>query len=261
MDYRLGPDDGDGRRDGSSGAMVTPDRSQPTKRVDLHAGPPPTLIGTDPLMKEADESFSKGFDDWRDGIPPGMAEHIAKGLTNAIVDVVALPDGLSGSSIGAEGGNGEVLEELTHQGRSGTVDTVGRADLQWRNGKRTSLRTIKKEDTLRKRFGILIKLRHKVAKRMVTSTTNACKRSGWTDDHRIQAWAYGGYLTKMLLDSFDLYLSLHQHLLQMADVERATWDYVQLEIKHHTEEPATIPLRHGRLLSTGIGNDLHVSIG
>jgi hypothetical protein len=75
---------------------------------------------------------------------------------------------------------------------------------------------------------------------MVTSTTNACKRSGWTDDHRIQAWAYGGYLTKMVLDSFDLYVSLHQHLLQMADVERASWDYVQLEIEHHTEELATI---------------------
>jgi hypothetical protein len=167
-DFRLGPDGGDGRRGGSSGAMVTPDRSQPTRSVELHAGPPPTLIGTDPSMKEADEIFGKdlttGETELRAELcPPGMTEHIAKGLMNAVVDVVALPGGLSGSSIGTEDSNeigliGEALEELTHQGRSGTVDTVGRADLQWRNGKRTSLRTIKNEDVLRKRFGILIKL-------------------------------------------------------------------------------------------------------
>jgi hypothetical protein len=85
-----------------------------------------------------------------------------------------------------------------------------------------------------------MKLRKKVVKRTITSVTNACCRSGWRDQHRIQAWAYGGYITKMVIGTFDFYVSLHQHLLQMADVDQAGWDYVQTELEHHTDELSTI---------------------
>jgi hypothetical protein len=162
------------------------------------------------------------------------------------VDVVALPGGFTGNTGGTEEGGremgllGESLEEITHQGRHGAVDTIGRSDLQWRHGKRTSLRSIKDAGMLHKRVGVLMKLRKKVVKRTITSVTNACRRSGWQDKHRIQAWAYGGYITKIVMDTFDFYVSLHQHLLQMADVDQAGWDYAHMELEHHIDELSTI---------------------
>jgi hypothetical protein len=99
---------------------------------------------------------------------------------------------------------------------------------------------LKDAGMLRKRIAVLMKLRMKVVKRTITSVTNACRRSGWRDQHRIQAWAYGGYITKMVIGTFDFYVSLHQHLLQMVDVNQAGWDYVHTELEHHTDELSII---------------------
>jgi hypothetical protein len=69
--------------------------------------------------------------------------------------------------------------------------------------------------------------------------TNALKRAGWTDDNAISAWAQGGPLYRMISDTVDDYLSLHQYFMGLS-TSSVDWNYVQTEINHHCEEMTLI---------------------
>lgn len=208
--------------------------------------PPSVLLGADPSMKDNEKVYgvdvSTGEAELRAALcPPGMTENVAKGLTNAMIDVAALPGGFA--SGGVEEANdseltfiGAALEEMAHQGRGGTVESVGRSDLQWRSQRKTTIRTIKDEKTLRKRCKTLMKLRDKVVSRMGKASISACRRSGWTDENRMEAWGYGGYMIRITLASFDYYVSLHNHWLELISIDEADFSYVAMEIDHHAEE-------------------------
>jgi hypothetical protein len=129
---------------------------------------------------------------------------------------------------------GEAMEELVSQGRS-QMEGAAKADLHWRSGKRTFLRQVKNLDSLRKRIKVLLKLRDKVIKHTIIAVRNACKRGGWQDSQRIEAWAHGGHITHITRDAMDYYLSLHQHLMRLL-IAGAPWDYVKMEQDHHVEE-------------------------
>jgi hypothetical protein len=170
---------------------------------------------------------------------PGLSTDHAKALANAVTDVVALPGGFKGGSEEKEGSDfammSEALAELVHQGRSSTEGAT-KSDLQWRSDKRTGLRTVRDPLSLTKRLKDLLKLRDRVLKNMIRATVNVLKRAGWTDEDAINAWAIGGYYTKMVRDSMDAWIALHQHFLGLATTERVPWSYVQVEIDHHVEE-------------------------
>jgi hypothetical protein len=162
-------------------------------------------------------------------------------MENVLIDVAALPGGFTSGGIDDTNESdlnfiGAALAEMAHQGRGGTIESVGRSDLQWRNQKRTSIKTIKDEKMLRKRCKTLMKLRDKVVSRMVKASTNACRRSGWTDENRMEAWAYGGFLIRITLASFDYYLALHNHWLELISIDEADFSYVVMEIEHHPDE-------------------------
>jgi len=70
---------------------------------------------------------------------------------------------------------------------------------------------------------------------MMRAVRNACKRGGWLDQGEVEAWVQGGQYTRIVRDTMDWYLSLHQHLMGLATTE-APWSYVQIEIDHHVEE-------------------------
>lgn len=204
--------------------------------------PPMALTGPDPSMKKNDEVF--GLDlgselDLRAALlPPELPDGVSKGLANAMVDVIAIPGGFTGGTDESEGNEmallGEAMEELVNQGRS-QMEGAAKADLHWRSGKRTSLRQIKSLESLRKRVAVLLKLRDKVIKHTIIAVRNACKRGGWQDSERIEAWAHGGYITRITRDALDYYLSLHQHLMGLLS-SGAPWDYVKMELDHHVEE-------------------------
>jgi hypothetical protein len=208
-----------------------------------HPRPPLSLIGPDPSTKKEEELF--GFEygseiEARTNMcPPGLGPDHAKSLTNAVVDVVALPGGFTGGTDEKEGSDlammSAALEELVHQGRS-TTESSMKSDLQWRSDKRTGLRSVQDPTALGKRLKDLLKLRDRVIKNMIRATVNVLKRAGWSDMDAINAWAVGGYFTKMIRDSMDAWIALHQHLLGMATTENVPWDYVQVEISHHVEE-------------------------
>jgi hypothetical protein len=127
------------------------------------------------------------------------------------------------------------LEELVQQGHSSTEGAM-KLDLQWRSDKRTGLRYIKDLNALIKRLKDLLKLRERVLKNMIRATVNVLNCAGWTDMDAINAWAAGGYFTKMVRGSMDAWIALHQHLLGLATTENVPWAYVQVEIDHHAEE-------------------------
>jgi hypothetical protein len=121
-----------------------------------------------------------------------------------------------------------------NQGRS-QFEGSGKADLHWRSNKRTSLHNLKCLEQLRKRIKVLVKLQDKLVKVTIKAVRNACRRAGWADIARVDAWSHGGFYTRIIRDSMDGYLSLHQHLLGLATSD-APWKYTQVEIEHHVEE-------------------------
>jgi hypothetical protein len=165
--------------------------------------PPRELIGADLSTKKEDEAFgvdiTDGETELRDALcPPGLSDSLAKGLINATIDVVSMPGGFFGggeseTTSSEMGVLGEAMAELVNQKR-GMSESTGRIDLHWRSEKRTSIRSLKNVTELRKRIKVLLKLRTKVVKRMHSVTTNACKRAGWVDAIRTEAWATNGFL-------------------------------------------------------------------
>ena len=205
------------------------------------------LAGPDPSTKKEDELF--GIDmgsevELRDGLcPPGLTGEGKRDLASSMVDVVALPGGYHGGVEEDSGGNdmallGVAMQELVHQGRT-TTENAMKSDLNWRSSKRTSLKEIRSMEQLRKRIKVLLKLRSKCTKSMMRSVRNACKRGGWIDQGQLEAWAQGGHFTRIVRDTLDWYLSLHQHLMGLA-ITDAPWSYVQVEIDHHVEEMEVI---------------------
>jgi hypothetical protein len=207
--------------------------------------PPRELIGSDPSTKKDDEVFgvdiSDGETELRDALcPPGLSEALAKGLVNATIDVVSMPGGFFGggeseTSSSEMGVLGEAMAELVNQKR-GMNESSGRVDLHWRSEKRTAIRSLKNTSDLRKRIKVLLKLRNKVLKRMHAVTTNACKRAGWADAIRMEAWASNGYLPRIVASTLEYYVSLHQHLMELATTQNDSWDFVKVELDHHVEE-------------------------
>jgi hypothetical protein len=216
--------------------------------------PPMLLSGPDPSAKKEDEVFLQDIGsevELREGLaPPDLPGGEVKGLANGMIDIVALQGGSpeGGSSGGDEGSSndivflGEALEEMVNQKRMDN-EGVRKTDLHWRNAKRTALRNIHTHEDLRKRIKLLVRLREKVVRYTIKATRTACKRAGWTDLARVEAWAHGGYYTRIIRDTMDGYLSLHQHLLGLATSD-ARWEYTKVEIEHHVEEMEIIRNTH-----------------
>ncbi len=207
--------------------------------------PPLELAGEDPSTKKDEEIWGMDIGAGEVSIreklcPPDLPVGLQKGLVDAMIDAVAQPGGSMGGADSEVNNNdvwGQALEELVYQGRGGGDEAGSRkTDLNWRARKRTSLREVDSLELLRKRIKTLIKLRERIPKRVMKACKNAFIRAGWTDPHRIEAWAQGGYFLRLARDSMDFYLSLHQHLMGLATADNVPWSYVQIELDHHVEE-------------------------
>jgi hypothetical protein len=223
--------------------LYASEATESTSPTPFYPRPPLSLIGPDPSTKKEDELFEFEYGSEIEVrtkmCPPGLGPDHAKSLANAIVDVVALPGGFTGGNEDKEGSDmammSAALAELVHQGRSST-ESASKSDLQWRSEKRIGLRFIKDPTSLGKRLRDLLKLRDRVIKNTIRATVNVLKRAGWADMDAINAWAVGGFFTKLIRDSMDAWIALHQHLLGLATTENVPWAYVQVEIDHHAEE-------------------------
>jgi hypothetical protein len=222
-------------------AGIPAPKARPKSRM---SRPPLMLYGSDdPSSKNEDEVF--GIDlgseiELREGLcPPGLPAEMARTMCNSLIDVVALPGGFLQGVDSNEGGDlammSQALEELVHQGRS-VVEGSSKSDLQWRSDKRTHLRTVKSGSVLVKRIKALLKLRGRVLKNTVKMVSNLLRRAGWNDPDLIDSWATSGFVSRIVRDSMDAWISLHQHLLGLSTTEGVPWSYIKVEIDHHVEE-------------------------
>ena len=73
------------------------------------------LICPDPLPKKSDEVFGVDFGSEMDLrlalLPPKLPDGVSKGLTNSMVDVIAIPGGFCGGSNKADGNETALLGE------------------------------------------------------------------------------------------------------------------------------------------------------
>jgi hypothetical protein len=134
--------------------------------------PPDVSVGPDPSVGDEDEFFevnvNMGESELRAALcPSDMSEAVAKGLMNATIDVVSMPGGFFGGDMSQAlselGILGAAVEELVNQ-RQGSSQSSGRMDLHRRNKDRTSIRSIKNAELMRKRIVKLQKLQPKAIK-------------------------------------------------------------------------------------------------
>jgi hypothetical protein len=86
---------------------------------------------------------------------------------------------------------------------------------------------------------VLVKIGQKVRRQTIKLLSNGLKRDGWKDKQKIMAWAQGGQIYRLISDTLDYNLSLHQYLTGLAS-SRVKWSYVHTEIQHHVEEMSLI---------------------
>jgi hypothetical protein len=68
-------------------------------------------------------------------------------------------------------------------------------------------------------------------------TTNSCKRAGWVvDTIHMEAWATNGYHPRIVFSTMEYYISLHQHLMELATAQDDSWHFVKVELDHHVDE-------------------------
>jgi hypothetical protein len=211
------------------------------------------FLGLDPSTKKEEELY--GQDTTAEGdlvdfmTPKGMDSGIKKGICQAATDVVALQGGYLNSIPDSEDGLAlftQSITEMAHGGKA-DVEVFGRPDYNWRAGARTGIKGLTSDEKLRRQIKLLIKLGPKIQYQMTKWMTNALKRVGWTDDNAISACAQGGPLYRMISNTVDYYLSLHQHFMGLS-TSSVDWNYVQTEINHHSEEMTLIrSVSHSRI--------------
>jgi hypothetical protein len=207
----------------------------------VHAYPPPLLSGADPSKREEDHVYGLDIGSAREleaGLcPAGLDPASVKTIVAGMVDVVALP-GMSqaGGAVAKDSEAtiiGAALEEI-----AGTrqLDTHGhRQDHQWRHANRTSLRQITTSELLRERINELARAQETVTRYLVRTTQSTLRDAGWLDNACIDAWAYGGFVSRIVQSGLNNYVSLHHHLMSQAN-SGMPWSYTQAEIDYHVRK-------------------------
>jgi hypothetical protein len=203
------------------------------------------LMGPDP-SKESDRFYGLEVGSEmalrRAMAPSDVDDEVAKDLATAMLDAVAVP-GTSGVTSG-----GDVDQQMTDLGLVGGAiqhlvdeaaqDRMGRErirfDSAWQSPSRNSLGSIKSAEMLQPRFTDLAGLREKVMKSFHRRLQNIYSNAGWCDT-RAQAWAMAGYHAKIATGTYDAYVSLHLHLVSLAN-RGVPWVILHVMIKHHVKK-------------------------
>jgi hypothetical protein len=199
------------------------------------------FLGPDPSVKKEEEFYGQDTTAEVDLVdfmtPKGLDPGIKKGVCQAATDVVALQGGYLNSVPDSEDGLALFTQSITEMAHGGKADAevFGRPDYNWRAGTRTGIKGLTSDEKLRRQIKLLIKMGPKIRHQTAKLLTTALKRGGWTNDTAIAAWAQGGPLYRMVSDTVDYYLSLHQHFMGLS-TSSVDWNYVQTEINHHCEE-------------------------
>jgi hypothetical protein len=205
--------------------------------------PPVTLVGPDP-DKDSDQFYGLEIGSEvelrRAMAPADVDDEVAKDLAAAMLDSVAVPGTSSNSTGGLDVGDTEMgnmglaikdmIDEVTRE-RLGRERV--RTDSGWSQTNRTALSSMKNATTLQARYVLLGNLRDKLMKTYVKRTVGIYTTAGWTKA-RAEAWAMGGYHSKIVFASYMSNLALYGYLAGLSYT--VNWTYVQRAIDFHSEK-------------------------
>jgi hypothetical protein len=203
--------------------------------------PPLKFFGPDPSVKKEEELYgynvSAEWDINKILLLGGMEAGLQKGITQAVTDVVSLPGGYQSNAGNEEEGLAlftQSMAEMAH-GSKADAEIFGRPDFNWRASGRTSLKSITSAAKPQKRVKTLVKLCQRVRRQTIKPLCNGLKRSGWKDEQKIMVGAQGGPIYRLISDTLDYNLSLHQYLMGWASLT-VKWSHVHTKIQHHVDE-------------------------
>jgi hypothetical protein len=214
---------------------IYPEARYDDLQPNLHAYPPSLLLGADPSKRDEYEIYGLNIGsvtELETGMSPvGLSSASVKAMAAGMVDVVAIPGMSAGGTSDSEATIiGAALENLA--GTRQLADKGYRIDNQWTQAKRTSLRQVTSIEFLRERTNEVIAARDVVTAYLVRTTRATLREAGFVDSAFIDAWAHGGFVTRIVLRALDDYISLHFHLLIQAN-NGVPWSYIQPEIDFH----------------------------
>jgi hypothetical protein len=193
----------------------------------------------DPSMGEDEKFFLMETADIRSMViamsPPDVDFARSKMMAAAAFDAVQLP---GRCSTGKEDNNPrslvEAISDLNEDRRSGKGP---RRDVHWQATSRTSLRTIKSHKSLQDRLTELQGLKGDVYKNQVHTYQAILSELPW-EEASILAWAQLNWYQRIGLDTFENYLNLHRHLIDLS--LQQGWEYAAVSLEYHTTKLASI---------------------
>jgi hypothetical protein len=171
--------------------------------------------------------------------PPDVDFDSGKKMAEAALDAVQLP---GRCSAGKEDDDPvslvEAISDLNEDRRSGEGP---RRDIHWRAISRTSLRTITSHKALQDRLTKLHGLRGEVYKNQVYAYKAILSELPW-EETSILAWAQLNWYQRIGWDTFENYLNLHRHLVDIS--LQQGWEYAEISLEYHTNKLATRKHHH-----------------
>jgi hypothetical protein len=167
--------------------------------------------------------------------PPDINFDMGKKMAEAAFDAVQLP---GRCSAGREDDDPvsivEAIQDLNEDRRSGEGP---RRDVQWRSANRTSIRSITSHDALQARLTELQTLRREVFKNQIYAYKAILSELPW-DEVSINLWAQHNWYQRIGWDTYEYYLSLHRHLIDIS--LKQGWEYAEVSLKYHSARLASI---------------------
>lgn len=202
--------------------------------------PPMVLSGRDKSAKTEDEIFGISLDTDATHLqkllaPPGVTARAATDLSECLLDAVALP-GKTGQSTESEDVVANLQISLEEIGRISRQEQLGdqqRRDLKWSQPSRNALRTVKKVEDLRTLMLDVLSLKDRTLNTITAWQKTLLGKEPWEKIVQ-EAWSGSGYYTVLSRKSLEHYLSLLEHLMELA--REYPWDMVQQEIDYYVQK-------------------------
>ena len=201
--------------------------------------PSKEYMGPDKSIGQEEQFFEMETADVRSMVtamtPPAIAFDMGKRMAEAAFDAVQLP---GRCSAGKEDDDPvsivEAIQDLNEDRRSGEGP---RRDVQWRASNRTSLRALTSHNALQARLTELQDLRREVFKNQLYAYKAILYELPW-DEVSVELWAQHNWYQRIGWDTFENYLNLHRHLIDIS--LQQGWEYAEISLKYHSTKLANI---------------------
>jgi hypothetical protein len=198
-------------------------------------------MAPDPSVGKPKEYFDMVVSDEKSMIkamsPPGVDDEATrKLLAGATLDAVQLPGRYSAE---VEDGPTSVAEAIAELAEDKRGEWAGgpRRDVQWKASNRTSLKTINSHESLQARHTELQSLKGEVYENQIHAYQAIFADLHWSEAS-ILAWSQRNWYQRIGQDSFEYYISLHGHHVDLSNQQG--WEYAALSLAHHTLKLANI---------------------